>query len=69
MNGKKLYRISPHTLRHYAIYRYYKAGGNDLIAAMQIIGHKKTETTAKYINAIEGANCEKEIVSKAFLGI
>jgi len=65
-DGKKLYRISPHTLRHYALYRYYKASNNDLITTSKIIGHTHTETTARYINAVEVINNELSIVDKAF---
>ena len=65
-DGKKLYRLSPHTLRHYAIYRIYKAAGNCIITAQQIIGHKKLETTAKYINALDTMNNEAQIIEKAF---
>ena len=65
-DGKKLYRVSPHTLRHYAIYRYYKASGNDIIKAQQIIGHKEFKTTAKYINSLESKNDELQIIEKAF---
>ncbi len=66
-DGKKLYRISPHTMRHYAIYRFYKAAGNCIITAQQIIGHKKIETTAKYINALDSMNNEAQIIEKAFV--
>ena len=65
-NGVKLHRLSPHTLRHYAIYRYYKAANNDLVAASMIIGHKKIETTAKYINALINNNLEKQVIETAF---
>lgn len=65
-DGKKLHRLSSHTLRHYAIYRYYIASNKDIIAAQQIIGHDKTETTAKYIYNIEAKNNEQKIIEKAF---
>lgn len=65
-NGITLHRISPHTLRHYALYKYYKAAGNDLIAARDIIGHVKVETTAKYIKSVELISQEEFIVEKAF---
>jgi len=65
-DGKKLYRVSSHTLRHYAIYRYYIASGKDIIATQQIIGHKKIETTSKYIRSLEAMNKEQQIIEKAF---
>lgn len=65
-DGKKLYRLSSHTMRHYAIWRIYKATGDDIKAAQQIIGHIKMETTARYIYHIEAALKEKEIMEKAF---
>lgn len=64
--GRNLHRITPHTFRHFAIWRYYKAAGNDLVAAQQIIGHTKPEVTAGYINALESANNENDITEKAF---
>jgi len=66
-DGKLLYRVSPHTLRHYAIWRYYKASGNCVITARDIIGHVKVETTARYIRSLDAINNEKNIVEKAFV--
>lgn len=65
-NGKPLFRISPHTLRHYAVWRYYVASGKDLRITQQIIGHKKIQTTADYINAVASSGNEKRIVEAAF---
>ena len=41
-----LRRISTHTLRHFFLWKIYKATGNDLVKTQQIIGHAKAETTA-----------------------
>jgi|TARA_Y100000296_G_scaffold781_1_gene768 integrase len=68
-DGKPLYRLSSHTMRHYAIYRYYLASGKDIKAAQQIIGHSKIETTAKYIYSMEAKNREQKIIEKAFNSI
>ncbi len=67
-NGKRLCRISPHTCRHYAIWRYYKASGNCIKTAQEIIGHTQIETTARYINVMSALTEEKrkEIVERAF---
>lgn len=67
--GKKLYRISPHTLRHYAAWRYYQASGYDIRAVQQLLGHSDIKTTSLYIHALKETNRELEIVSKAFAGI
>ena len=65
-DGKKLFRISPHTLRHHACYRYYRASDNDLVATSHIIGHKKLSTTAHYVNSLDTQNREKSIIERAF---
>lgn len=64
--GIKLYRISPHTLRHFVAWRYYEAGGKDLKIASEMIGHSKIETTARYINALESNNNREKIIELAF---
>jgi len=66
INGNKLHRISPHTLRHYALWKIYLAAGNCIISARDIIGHVKTETTARYIRSVHNRNKEREIIEKAF---
>ncbi len=65
-DGKRLHRVSPHTLRHYALWKYYQASGNDLVMAQQMIGHKKITTTANYINALKSGNNELNIIEKSF---
>lgn len=59
--GKKLYRISPHTFRHYFLTKLYKVSGNDLITTQRIIGHSRPEITAQYIFNI--ADEEKKLVN------
>lgn len=63
-NGTKIHRLSPHTLRHYVIYRLFKATGRDLIATRDIIGHNDTKTTEKYVYAFDSIQKEKSIVDK-----
>lgn len=61
IDGKKLYRISPHTCRHAFITKFYHKSGNDLILTQRVIGHKKVETTANYI--FDHKEKEREIVN------
>ena len=65
-NGLKLHRLTSHTMRHYAIYRYYIASGKDIKAVQQIIEHSKMETTARYIYSMEAEKKEQQIIEKAF---
>ena len=65
-NEKPLYRLSPHTLRHYVCYKLYKSADNDLIAVNQIIDHKKIETTAKYVMGIASILEERKLINSAF---
>lgn len=65
-DGKKLHRLSAHTLRHYAIWKIYKASGNCLITARDIIGHKKLETTARYCRSLDALHNEEKIINKAW---
>ena len=66
IDGKKLHRISPHTLRHYFLWKMYKTSGNCIITARDIIGHVKTETTARYITSMNSIETEKKLIDKAF---
>ena len=65
-DGKKFHRITPHTFRHFALWRFYEAGQKDIVKAQQIIGHKDPKTTFRYINALASANDEQEIIEKAY---
>ena len=62
----KLYRLSSHTMRHFAGWRFYEAGGKCIKTAQELLGHKRVETTAGYINALESANNKEEIMNNAF---
>jgi integrase len=44
----RLYRITPHTLRHWAAEHWYDLTGHDIRATAAIIGHTSTETTLRY---------------------
>lgn len=65
-NHAKLYRISPHTLRHFVCWRYYKASGNSVLHTRDIIGHAHIETTARYIKAMTNIDEQRIIVERAF---
>lgn len=65
-NGKKLYRISPHTLKHYCLWKMYKASGNDIIFVKSFSGHKKMKHTIRYIQHEENRTMQKSIIEKAF---
>jgi integrase len=45
--GARLARVTPHTLRHWFITQVYEK--SDLLTAQRIIGHKKSQTTARYV--------------------
>lgn len=65
-NGKELHRISPHTFRHYFVWKVYKACGNDIITTRDIVGHVKVETTAKYARSLDAIYNEQAIIEKAW---
>lgn len=59
--GDCLSRITPHTFRHFFITEIYKK--SDLITAQRIIGHKKSETTARYVFLNSKSEIEKRLVN------
>lgn len=63
-DGKKLYRISPHTVRHWYVYQLYKHTQNNLIAARDIIGHLDTKTTQRYCYAYDIKGKEQDLANK-----
>jgi len=65
-NGKNLYRISPHTLKHYCLHKFYKASGNDLAATKTFSGHLEMKHTIRYIETLESRNNQSLILEKAF---
>lgn len=66
-DGSPLYRVSSHTFRHHFVYMVYKASGHDLRITQQIIGHKKIQQTAAYINALDTQKAEASIIEKVFI--
>lgn len=62
-DGKPLFRISPHTLRHYFVTQFYNHSSYDLLLTKEVIGHKKLDTTLMYISP---RNLEREIINKIF---
>ena len=65
-NGKKLYRISPHTLKHYCLYKVYKASGNDLNFTKTFSGHLEMKHTIRYIEHEDNRLKQAEVLEKAF---
>lgn len=65
-NGRPLYRISPHTLKHYCLYKIYKASGNDLIFVKQFSGHIEMKHTIRYILHENSRSRQSKILTKAF---
>lgn len=43
------YRVSPHKLRASFITLFYEASGHDIEATRQAVGHKRIDTTSRYI--------------------
>lgn len=62
-DGKRLYRISVHTIRHWFLCKLYEKCG-DLLLVAQIIGHKKFQTTFDYIMAWKKQEREQELVDQ-----
>lgn len=64
-DGKFLYRITPHTCRHWFITEIHKRT-NNLITTQRIIGHRKPETTARYIFDHQIKEIEKKLVDEIY---
>lgn len=62
-DGRKLYRISPHTLRHQYTYKVYVATGKDIIATKNIVGHEDVKDTVHYASGFETVLNEKLIAN------
>ena len=67
-DSKELHRLSPHTLRHYAIWKVFVASGRCIITTRDIFDHVKAETTAKYCRSLDALEREQEIMEAAFSG-
>lgn len=65
-DGSSQHRLSPHTMRHYAAWRYYEASGRDILVVKDILGHEKVETTQRYINSMKSRDCHREVIENAF---
>jgi integrase len=58
-----LYRISPHTLRHYFAYKFYVASGNCMKSTQERMCHEKITTTSVYVNMLQAGQKEKNITN------
>jgi len=65
-DGKKLYRVSSHTFRHFAAWRYYESSGYNIKAVQEILCHESFETTAKYISSMASLDNELNIINGAW---
>lgn len=65
-DGKKLYRFSCHTLRHFAGYRYYKASNYNIEVVREMLGHEDIKTTMIYLNGMMHNINQKELINKAW---
>lgn len=66
IDGKRLYRISTHTLKHFCLYKVFKASGNDIVFTQIFSGHKEMKHTIHYIMNMENRNKQGEILQRAF---
>ena len=66
-DGKRLYRISVHTLRHWFLSKLWDKT-KDIVLVANIISHKKINTTFAYIMAHEKQKREAEVVNEIALG-
>jgi integrase len=63
-DGKPLHRITPHTLKHYAIYKFLKAC-NDYSATQIFSNHSKIDLVVHYSKTMEGIEQQANILEKA----
>lgn len=68
-DGKILRRLSAHTFRHFAAFRFHNASDKNLRATQQFLCHEKIDTTAGYIMALRTIEEAKEVVDKAWSGL
>lgn len=61
-----LYRISVHTLKHYCLYKVYKASGNDISFTQTFSGHKEMKHTIRYIMTQENRHKQAAVLERAF---
>ena len=60
-DGKKLNRISPHTLRHYAASMVYDLSNYNYMLVSEFLGHTDFRSTARYITPFTK---ERQIIEK-----
>lgn len=65
-DGKPLYRVSVHTLKHYCLYKVFKASGNDIGFTQTFSGHREMRHTLRYVLTLESRGRQEEVLEKAF---
>jgi len=68
-DGRPLYRISPHTLKHFSIYCFWEASNHDLGCTQQFSNHTETKHVIRYLMSLENINKQAKIIQKAFAEI
>lgn len=66
VNGKKLYRISLYTLRHYVAEKLYFASNNDIMFVKDYLNHKKISTTQKYLRGFRNTEYVEKVLGNAW---
>jgi integrase len=65
-DGKKLYRVSPHTLKHYCAWKLYKASGDNLVFVQEYFNHQEPKHTLRYVRGMEAKLYAADYVNRAW---
>jgi integrase len=65
--AKPLYRLTPHSLRHYAITNFARKNNGNLMLASRFARHSKVSTTMIYIHS-EKMNCMNQLKGLRMMG-
>lgn len=61
---RALYRITPHTLRHYFSLNFYLKSNHNLVLTSQVLSHADVRTTARYINPLKASKLEQDAINQ-----
>lgn len=64
--GKKLYRVTPHTLKHYGTLKFLKASKYDYGLTQQFTNHSKIDFVVHYAKTLEGIERQANILEEAY---